>query len=289
MITWPAFADAVRQCAARPAAALHVLGRPGGLLRVREGAVCGAWTPGTPLAAPSPDPAARPVVGGGVSARLAAADAVFVMAVGRMAGLRIDDEPPRPAGATGPDEPGFPVPALLAEVDRRIRRVVGRDGLLPPEETHVRLLGPAPGRRLLTPTADERVLLDVLAGSDSGRTVRELAFGLGRGVFAVLLDVQRLAAMGSVGLAALPPVLPRPELVVQARSTLDGPSGAAVNAAPRRRRTELADDASPAPVAPTRLVRRVPGASGSDRVRRRAPWRPRRPPHGDRRADDGQW
>jgi hypothetical protein len=335
VITWPALADAVRQCAARPAGAVHVVGRPGGVIRLRAGAVVGTWTTGTPLAVPTPGSGPRsPAATAGPLARLAMTDAVFVMAAGRVTGWRTEDDPaPAPEGVRA--DLRMDLEALLQEVDRRIRRVFGPDGMLPPEETVVRRLE-RPGTAVLAPTHEERRLLDALGPAQAGRhrdeppaptgsaphlvpvrdgrTVRELAFALGRGVFGVLLDVQRLAAMGAVALSARPaappgpphspphfpphappptpppaqpPAPPGPALVVQARQDLDGLSVAAVSAALRRRRDEFAGQ-EPAPrpsppppgLAPTTLAKRVPGASGADRPRRRAPWQPRRAPDG---------
>lgn len=303
MTTWPALGDVVRQCAARPAAALHVAGRPGGLIRLRAGAVVGTWTSGTPLAVPSPDPGTRSAAASASPlARLAMTDAVFVMAAGRATAWRIEDDPAEGVGAVRMD-----LEALLGEVDRRMRRVSGPDGLLPPEETVVQRVeravwGP------LAPTAGERRLLDALTvrpdaalatSYETARTVRDLAFAVGRGVFGVLLDVQRLASMGVVTLSARSPApAPEPQLLVQARSALDGPSVAAVAAALRRHRVEMggsggsdgsdgsggtppqprpAPESEPPVVAPLVLSRRVPGLT--DRSRRRAPWQPRRPPN----------
>ena len=259
MITWPVLADAVRECATRPAGALHVTGRPGGLIRLRAGAVVGTWTSGTPLAVPSPDPATRSVAASASPlARLAMTDAVFVMAAGRITGWRAEDDP---SGAA--EGISMELEVLLTEVDRRMRRVTGPDGLLSPEETVVRRRrDPDEGPLAVTP--DERRLLDSLAASgEAVRTVRDLAFAARRGVFAVLLDVQRLAAMGAVALTTHPLADEPPPvqaLLVQARSTLDPPAVAAVSAALQRRRLQLADSAPPAPApsAPSE-----PGASAT--------------------------
>jgi hypothetical protein len=299
---------------------VHVVGRPGGVIRLREGAVVGTWTVGTPLAVPSPAPGARSAAAtAGPLARLAMTDAVFVMAAGRVVSCRTEDDPGAAPGG-GPEGVRMDVDALLQEVDRRIRRVIGPDGVLPPEETVVRRLARS-GSFGLAPTPGESRLLDALDGGApsgrhrgdpdagptgsaprlepvrAGRTVRDLAFALGRGVFGVLLDVQRLAAMGAVALAAQPYAPdPEPAMLVQARRDLDGLSVAAVSAALRRRQATL-DGASggapdggpdrtapgaPAPPlgsAPASLVRRMPGATGADRPRRRAPWHPRRLPN----------
>jgi hypothetical protein len=285
--TWPALADAVRQCATRPAGAVHVAGRPGGLIRLRAGTVVGTWTSGTPLAVPSPDPSTRsPVAAASPLARLAMTDAVFVMAAGRIGAWRVEDDPAGDVGAVSME-----LDALLSEVDRRMRRVSGPDGLLPPEETLVQRVERATWQTL-APTAEESRLLGALtvrpdaargASYDTARSVRDLAFAVGRGVFGVLLDVQRLASMGAVTLSARSPAAAaEPPMLVQARSSLDGAAVAAVSAALRRHRVGLGGDPPPpeqetqAVVAPLALSRRVPGAT--DRTRRRAPWQPRRPP-----------
>ena len=305
VITWPVLADAVRECATRPAGSVHVTGRPGGLIRLRAGAVVGTWTSGTPLAVPSPDPATRSAAASASPlARLAMTDAVFVMAAGRVSGWRAEDDPSAAGEGISMD-----LEALLVEVDRRMRRVTGPDGLLSPEETVVRgVSGPGDGQLMTTP--GERHLLESLtAAGDAVRTVRDLAFAAGRGVFAVLLDVQRLAAMGAVSLTTHPLAEPPPPaLLVQARSSLDPPAVAAVEAALQRRRQQLADSTSTstsaappvpdppaAPVPPSRepvptgptdqphlravpggLAQRVPGATNAARARR-LPWQPRRP------------
>lgn len=288
MTTWTALADAMRQCAARPAGAVHVSGRPGGLIRLRAGAVVGTWTSGTPLALPSPEPGSRSsTAAAGPLARLAMTDAVFVMAAGRLSAWRIEDAPDGDAGVVG-----MAVEAVLAEVDRRMRRVSSPDGLVPPEEIVVQRAGRAASGALV-PTAEERRLLDALtvrpdaargATYETARTVRDLAFAVGRGVFGVLLDVQRLASMGAVSLSTRAPAAEvEPPLLVQARSALDAPSVAAVSAALRRHRVGMGGETPSEPeppvvAAPSRaLTRRVPGAT--DRARRKVPWQPRRQPN----------
>jgi hypothetical protein len=325
--TWSELADAVRGCAARPAGAVHVAGRPGGLIRLRAGAVVGTWTSGTPLAVPSPEPGARSAAAtAGPLARLAMTDAVFVMAAGRIGPWRAEDDPSPDAGGVRMD-----LDDLLAEVDRRMRRVSGPDGLLPPEETVVRRVERSTAWRALAPTPEERRLLGVLEvrpdaprGSAEARTVHDLAFALGRGVFAVLLDVQRLAAMGAVVLEARGPAPEVEPLLVQARSTLDGPAVAAVSAALRRHRVGMTADhaadpeppvatspralrAVPPPTAPSEpaatstgpphaapAAAAAPGTSprtlarrvpgAADRARRKVPWSSRRQPN----QGDGQ-
>jgi hypothetical protein len=289
--TWPAFAGAVRECASRPAGALHVTGRPGGLLRLRAGAVVGTWTSGTPLAVPSPDPATRSAAAtASPLARLAMTDAVFVMAAGRITGWRTEDDPAGDVGAVSMD-----LEVLIAEVDRRMRQASGPDGPMAPEETVVQRAERA-ARQPLAPTAEERRLLGALTvrpdaargtSYETARTVRDLAFALGRGVFGVLLDAQRLAAMGVVTLSSRSlPAEPEPQLLVQARSTLDGPSVAAVSAALRRHRVGMGGEPPPEPEPPAgsvqrALSRRVP----ADRARRRVPWQPRRQPNQPNHAD----
>src|SRR4051794_25242021 len=180
--SWPELALAVRGCAARPAGAVQVVGRPGGLIRLRAGAVVGTWTSGTPLAVPSPEPGTRsPAAVAGPLARLAMTDAVFVMAAGRIGTWRVEDDPAPDAGDVGMD-----LEDLLAEVDRRMRRVSGPDGLLPPEETVARRVERFGSLPALAPTAEERRLLGVLdvrpdapRGSTGARSVRDLAFALG--------------------------------------------------------------------------------------------------------------
>jgi hypothetical protein len=263
--TWSELADAVRRCAGRPAGAVQVAGRPGGLIRLRAGAVVGTWTSGTPLAVPSPDPGTRSAAAtAGPLARLAMTDAVFVMAAGRITSWRAEDDPAADPTADPAAEAGgvrMEADALLAEVDRRMRRVSGPDGVLAPEETVVRVVERSAAWRSLAPTPQERRLLGVLAVrpdvpriGPEVRTVRDLAFALGRGVFAVLLDVQRLAAMGAVTLEARRPAPEaEPTLLVQARSALDGPAVAAVSAALRRHRVEMTGErpsVSPAAAGP---------------------------------------
>jgi hypothetical protein len=316
--TWAALTEAVRRSASRPAVAVHVAGRPGGLIRLRAGEVVGTWTAGTPLAVPSPEPGTRSAVAAASPlVRLAITDAVFVMAAGRIGSWRAEDDRSADAGGAR-----MGLEAVLAEVERRLRRVSGPDGLLPPEETVVQRIEHSEAWRSLAPTPEERRLLDALTvdpDSPRGniaalRTVRDLAFAVRRGVFAVLLDVHRLAAMGAVVLSARSPAPAEAEqpLLVQARSALDGPAVAAVSAALRRHRVEMGDRPPVEPVQPQSgastgssagssagaptgpppltavpspgqpagqrpLTRRVPGVA--DRGRRRAPWQPRRQPN----------
>ena len=52
--SWLEFERVLCEAAARPANTMHVIGQPGGLLRLSDRRIVDAWTVGTPLAVPSP-------------------------------------------------------------------------------------------------------------------------------------------------------------------------------------------------------------------------------------------
>ncbi|GAA1834518.1 hypothetical protein GCM10009836_10980 [Pseudonocardia ailaonensis] len=185
---WAAVAEALRSRRGPGAAAVHVAGRPGGLIRVRGGQVAGVWTTGSPLAIPSPSRRGAPPAPGGPLSRAAVADALFVIAAGRVEGVRVEGD-----RQEMPIEGGLEVDRALAEVERRLGAFGAPEGPHPEEDRPVALS--RDGHAALTP--GERAVRGL---SDGGLTVRDIAFLLDRGVFGVLLDVVALQERGHVRL-----------------------------------------------------------------------------------------
>jgi hypothetical protein len=198
---------------------LRVMGQPSGTIYLAAGGVIGIETPGAPGAevillrtgrVPVPDwdaafSAAAPdahrmrveligrgLVGAGeleALARTALADAMFALTSGFV---------DKCSAETGPADCSLPLEApagagwLLAETSRRMQVFASlRDHALHARDRVV----PAPG--VIQP---DRVLGDgrdeFLALADGRRTVRDVAFALGRGVYATMLQAARMHAEG---------------------------------------------------------------------------------------------
>lgn len=202
---------------------LRVTGNPGGAIHLADGRVVAIETPG----APSPEVlllrshrvtesgwdeafAAAVAAGGRMSSELtqremvgsgeleallrtALADAMFVLASGTVEEYRAE---PEPADCVLSLEPGAEPDELLAETSRRFRVLAS----LPARHHRDRIVavpGASPPGVRLGGGQDE-----ILALADGRQTARDLAFILGRGVYATMLQ---LARMHQVGLLATVP------------------------------------------------------------------------------------
>ncbi|MEU9344519.1 hypothetical protein AB0D74_25310 [Streptomyces sp. NPDC048278] len=208
--------------------AVLVSGTPGGVIHVRDGMVTGMETPGAPgvevlllksrriteddwtaVRATGTDPArlalelvAQGLLGAAeleITGRAALFDAAFALALTTPDGWEVTE--PRPLLDTGA---AVPPDRLVTENTRRMRLLSNERGATArfardrPE--------PAPAARdprqtaLLSPR--HQALLTV---ADGRRTPRDIAFTLGRGLFAVMLDLRDLL---SLGLLQSPSALP---------------------------------------------------------------------------------
>ncbi|MGA2830602.1 MAG: DUF4388 domain-containing protein [Streptosporangiaceae bacterium] len=211
--------EALTVCAAAGmSGTLRVTGHPGGAIHLVDGRVVAIETPG----APSPEVlllrshritesdwdtafAAAAVAGGRMSAELIAremvgsgelegvlrtalADAMFVLASGTVEEYRSE---PGPVDFVLPVEPGAETEWLLAETSRRIRVLASL-----PDRYDLNRVMAAPGAAArpgvrLVESQDE-----ILALADGRRTPRDIAFALGQGVFATILQLARLREAG---------------------------------------------------------------------------------------------
>ena len=258
------------RCAARGhCGVVSVAGEPGGTIHLSGGGVTAIDTPGAPgpevillRSGRVPEPAwaaafsaaaagpmgaelvRRGLVGAGDLAallRAALADAMFALASGGLADCV-------PAGAPAdcllplapPADPGW----LVAATSRRLAAAAALPAL-PAPAGHARdRWAAAPGAAVAGGRGGGRDA--ILALANGRRTIRDLAFALGRGVFAVTLEVALMRAEGLLVPAARP----------------DTPAGAPAAAAPvaarprppREPAGEAADGAGAGP-----LPRRRPG------------------------------
>ena len=210
--------EALTVCAAAGmSGVLRVTGDPGGAIHLADGRLAAIETPG----APSPEVlllrshrvsesgwdtafaaaassggrmgvelVRREMIGAGELEgllRTALADAMFVLASGTVEEYRAE---PGPLDAVLPLEPGAEPDGLLAEASRRIRVLAA----LPARPDRSRIVAAAratqPGVRL-GEGQDE-----ILALADGRRTPRDLAFALGRGVYATMLQLARMQQAG---------------------------------------------------------------------------------------------
>ncbi len=263
--------EALTVCAAAGMSGiLRVTGHPGGAIHIADGRVAAIETPG----APGPEAlllrshrvsesgwdeafAAAAAAGGSMGAELtkremigagelewllrtALADGMFALASGTVEEYRAE---PGPADFALPLQPGAEPDSLLAETTRRIRVLAA----LPARNGRDRIVAATgavqPGVRL-GDGQDE-----ILALADGRRTARDLAFALGRGVYATMLQLSRMQRAG---------------LLVAVSSR------AADAAAAQARRPAVPNDTPLASALPRRQ-RDTPGSS-------RRPWGPGRAP-----------
>jgi hypothetical protein len=251
--------QAFLDCAAsRLSGVLRVTGQPGGAIHFSEGSVIAAETPGSPglevillrskLVDESGWDAAfaaaaatgremrneligRELVGAGeleALLRTTIADAVFAVAYGLVEVCRAE------ARAVGPLvtlEPGAEAGWLLTETSRRIQAL--RSFPDPIGHARVRVvvvpgaIGPG---RVLGAGRDELAAL-----TDGRRTPRDLAFALGRGVYATMLQLGRMQADGLILTDSSPAVSPA-EAADGSRSPGLADGAGAPGGLPRRRK-----------------------------------------------------
>jgi len=275
---------------------LRVTGNPGGAIHLTDGRVTAIETPGAPspevlllrsqrvteagwdaaFAAAaasghrmSAELIARQLVGSGeleALLRTALADAMFVLASGTVEDYRAE---PGPVDVVLPLEPGAEPDELLAESSRRLRVVAS----LPVRSYRDQLVALAdatwPGVGLggvgFGGGQDE-----IMALADGRRNARDLAFALGRGVYATMLQLARMQQAGLLETAA--PRVPGPARREAGRPAPgDQPQAAAW--LPRRQRD--------LPASPRRA--RIPSLA----LELRAPLGLLRP-RSDRHADSGE-
>ena len=262
--------QALRDCAADAlSGVLEVTGEPGGTIYLSGGGVVGIETPGAPgpevillrsdripepgwaaaFAAAAavggplgPELIARDLIGAGeleAVLRTAVADAMFVLSGGQVAECHAE------AGAADCQlalEPPADVGWLLAEASRRMRVLAALPGLVEHDRDRV---VPAPG------AVQPGVLLgegqdEILALANGRRTPRDMAFALGRGVYATTLQLIHMYSSGLLVTASHRAVSPAE------RAQPSGPAAAGPDTAalPRRRKG--------------RAQRRRDGESGAD-------------------------
>jgi hypothetical protein len=205
--------------AARMSGMLHVSGEPGGTIHLAGGMVAAIQTPG----APSPEVillrshrvaesvwdaafAAASADGGPMHAELltrarlgageleallrtAVADAMFVLTNGVIAECHAE---PGAVDCLLPLEPGARADDLLAEAARRIAVLAALPAAITPDrERVVAVAGVVRTGIRLGQGQDE-----ILALADRRRTARDMAFALGRGVYATLLRLTQMRDAG---------------------------------------------------------------------------------------------
>jgi len=261
---------------------LHVDGTPGGTVSLRNGRVVAAATPAAPgpevlllrsgrvtedewtraydAAMPSgrlaAELAGRGLVGeAGVEAvcLLAIADALFAMAAYgaesvRRAAADADEVPP-----PLPLDPGADARRLVRETARRMRAAAAWAELGVTVRNRPRPAA-SPPRSRIAPDPLQRNVLEAVNGR---RTPRDIAFAVGRGLYAVLGEIARLVREGLLD----------PGVPIAAPAPAEGPAGL-----PRRRRgASMINEMLPRPRAggPVRLRRlraitSLPPAPASD-------------------------
>ena len=247
--------QALRDCAAaRFSGALHVIGAPGGMICLAEGAVAAIETPWSPSpevillrsgrvppadweaaftaatvarGSMSDELVTRGLVGAGeleAVLRTALADAMFAFTAGFVDTCRAE------AGALDfemPLEPGAEADWLVTEALRRMLVLADLPG--PPLHARARVTAvPRPARRDNPDEGHD----GALALIDGRRTIRDLAFARGRGLYVTMLEIARMRSSGLIALPAPGGQHPGDEDGnPQGKAATDGPTAAGL---PRR-------------------------------------------------------
>lgn len=254
-------AHALTQCQARGVTgSLHIRGNPGGLFRLRKGAVVAVDSPGAPGAevlllrsgrvseedwtaarSHQEDLAARGGVGPAelqVIAMVAAQDGTFAIAAGEVEDHVVDYAPP--VDVLLPVTPGVDPERLLLEATRRLNALAAMPSVVSPFRERV-----VPATAFDSPasgvTAERR---EILANATGRRSARDIAFAIGRSVYPVTIEISRMLAEGLLEIA------PRTTPIEYA----------ATNIKSLRPRRELPPDPGPRQDFPDVLPRRPPPA-----------------------------
>lgn len=233
--------EALGVCAAAGmSGALRVTGHPGGAIHFADGQVVAIETPGAPspevlLLRPhrvtesdwdaafaaaavagrpmSAELVARQLMGAGeleILLRTAVADAMFVLASGTVEEYRAE---PGQVEFVLPLRPGAETNWLLAEASRRIRVLA----TLPHQDRVVAASAMSADSVRLGDGQDE-----ILALADGRRTTRDIAFALGRGVYATTLALARMRTAGQLVTASSRAPGPAPGQPAQEQPVLPG-------------------------------------------------------------------
>lgn len=202
----------------RTSGLLRVIGEPGGVIYLADGQITAISTPGAPdpeaillrsgrvpeagwssaYAASASDGrmatelVKRDLIGAGeleAVLRTALADALFALVAGSVEECRLEEAA---TPALLPLDPGAGVEWLLAEAQRRLGVLAGlrmpvsydRDRLTAVQGAWTPRVGPGDGQA------------EILALANGRRTARDMAFVLGRGVYAVTLQLSRMCDAG---------------------------------------------------------------------------------------------
>ncbi|WP_260332909.1 DUF4388 domain-containing protein [Streptomyces beigongshangae] len=255
---------------------VRVSGSPGGTIHLRGGLIGAVETPGAPtvtsvlltpgridddswLAACAAERDTDRLGGHLVAAGLIGAaelevvctaavfDAAFAMAIGPPGGWTLDDpEPTLLAGS------GVEPRRLTEETTRRIARLSGPWGA-PGELARVRPV-PVPDAGLRRGLSDRH--RSVLTAVNGRRTARDIAFTLGRGLYAVMLDLIRLEVQGLIRWETGGPSDGRPSTAPRVLPGRDAPGGPAATGAPAGSADSTASAVKAAP-----LPKRTPGGA----------------------------
>ncbi|MEU7526420.1 hypothetical protein AB0A74_11830 [Saccharothrix sp. NPDC042600] len=271
-------ADTLARCRAQHVSGtLHLVGDLGGRCHLRQGAVIAADSPGAPgadallmrsgrVAETDWTAALRAAANRGshraelvargcttfselnVTALMVAHDSTFAAVVGGIGKCVLD---PRETDVALPVDRGIDPDVLLAETHRRLVALAALRVPVTPHRDRLARLGPPedahPGRRA------------ILAEATGRRTARDIAFLVGRGVYAVTVDVSRLIAEGLLE-------------IVPAHRQMTGPPPRGPGARTPSRSTKDTVTATPlAPDAAPTVPNTAAVAPPSDLPRRNAP------------------
>jgi hypothetical protein len=182
--------------------------------------------------------------------RLALADAMFAIAAGSIDGYHLADPPDGILAGRGPLAlpGGVPAAELLTEASRRLQMVESLLSPISPDRDQVVYVQGGPSSGVIPGPGQS----EILALANGRRTPRDIAFALGRGVYAVILEVDRMRGAGLVlidpGTVRVPPYLGLSGTAGDASlAPVPGQGGL-----PRRRRGSAAAAPPPAPAQPDR-------------------------------------
>jgi hypothetical protein len=280
----------------RATGVLRVAGEPGGVIHLDDGKVSAISTPGAPDAEAillrsdrlpetawsavfaaaaangrmSAELVQRRLIGAGeleAVVRTTMADAMFVLMAGQVEECRLEEPT---VGSLLPLDPPADAEWLLAEADRRLKVLAALDSPVGHDRDRVTVVQGARKPRVVPDDGQA----EIMALANGRRTARDMAFVLGRGVYAVTLQLSRMCDAGVLVIGSsrvATPRRPEPDTAPVPAQAPEARANGSTPPLPRRKRGASAQPGGKQPEKSSVLRMLRPGSGASRLPGRQAP------------------